>query len=131
MNSVSVAFTADNRNIKIGITNYGCLLPDPTIRNRLSICFASRTLEQDPDSNSDDNDNSVPEDEWKEMFNNLMRNRSMTKRAKLFVADLLPRIKAPDKIEDDSSEEHNLCEHVRGYCDVSFHALIFFSFKKA
>lgn len=105
------------RPIRGIMTNYGYLLPDPEVPNRLSIWFTGGTLEV----NDDENDL----EEWKRIFDDsTVPKRDMRELARLLAAKVLLGANASDEVEPDGSMSYTLTRPIGGhgsaFCDVLY-----------
>lgn len=105
------------RPIRGIMTNYGYLLPDPEVPNRLSIWFTGGTLEV----NDEENDL----DEWKRIFDDsTVPKRDMREFARLLAAKVLLGANASDVVEADGSMSYTLTRPIGGhgsaFCDVLY-----------
>jgi hypothetical protein len=106
-----------DRPIRGIMTNYGYVLPDPQVPNRLSIWFTGGTLEV----NDEENDL----EEWKRIFDeSAAPRRDMKAFARLLAAKVLLGAEASDGIEPDGSMCYTLRRPIGGhssaFCDVLY-----------
>jgi len=98
------------------MTNYGYLLPDPEVPNRMSIWFTGGTLEVNDESDLK---------EWKRIFDDsTVPRRDMREFARLLAAKVLLGANASDAIEQDGSMSYTLKRPIGGhgsaFCDVLY-----------
>jgi hypothetical protein len=97
-----------DRPIRGIMTNYGYILPDPQVPNRLSIWFTGGTLEV----NDEENDL----EEWKRIFDeSAAPRRDMKAFARLLAAKVLLGAEASDGIEPDGSMCYTLQRPIGGH----------------
>jgi hypothetical protein len=99
------------------MTNYGYMLPDPEVPNRLSIWFTGGTLEV----NDEENDL----EEWKKIFDDsTVPRRDMREFACLLAAKVLLGANTSDTLEEDGSMSYTLKRPIGGhgsaFCDVLY-----------
>jgi hypothetical protein len=105
------------RPIRGIMTNYGYILPDPEVPNRLSIWFTGGTLEV----NDEENDL----EEWKRIFDDsTVPKRDMREFARLLAAKVLLGADASDEVAPDGSMSYTLKRPIGGhgsaFCDVLY-----------
>lgn len=105
------------RPIRGIMTNYGYILPDPEVPNRLSIWFTGGTLEV--------NDEESDLEEWKRIFDDsTVPKRDMREFARLLAAKVLLGANASDEVGADGSMNYTLKRPIGGhgsaFCDVLY-----------
>lgn len=97
------------------MTNYGYLLPDPHVPNRLSVWFTGGSLEV--------NDDEQDLEEWKRIFGDAP-NRDMSEYARLLAAKVLLGAVVPDQMEENGTLNYLLKRPIGGhgsaFCDVLY-----------
>jgi hypothetical protein len=105
------------RPIRALLTNRGYCMPDPNVRNRLTIWFTGGSLEvQDEESDLH---------EWRQLFDESEApNRNMTEYARVLAARILLGAKMPDGMESDGRMSYSLTKpiggHAQVFCDVLY-----------
>jgi hypothetical protein len=104
------------RPIRGIMTNYGYLLPDPNVANRLSVWFTGGSLEV----NDEENDL----EEWKKIFGKNAPNRDMSEYARLLAAKVLLGATVSDEMEENGTLSYVLKRPIGGhgsaFCDVLY-----------
>lgn len=97
------------------MTNYGYLLPDPDVANRVSIWFTGGSLEV--------NDEESDLEDWKMIFGNAP-NRNMSEFARVLAAKVLLGASTSDEMEENGTMSYTLKRPIGGhgtaFCDVLF-----------
>ena len=103
------------RPIRGIMTNYGYLLPDPHIPNRVSVWFTGGSLEV--------NDEEKDLEEWKKIFGNAP-NRDVGEFARVLAAKVLLGATVPDQMEENGTLSYTLKRPIGGhgtaFCDVLY-----------
>ena len=104
------------RPIRGIMTNYGYILPDPEVPNRLSIWFTGGALEVNDEQDLE---------EWKKIFDeSTVPKRDMREFARLLAAKVLLGAHASDVVEPDGTMSYALKRPIGGhgsaFCDVLF-----------
>jgi PAP_fibrillin len=104
------------RPIRGIMTNYGYLLPDPNVPNRVSVWFTGGSLEV--------NDEEKDLEEWKEIFGENAPNRDMSEFARVLAAKVLLGATVPDHMEENGTLNYTLKRPIGGhgtaFCDVLY-----------
>jgi hypothetical protein len=97
------------------MTNYGYLLPDPNVANRVSVWFTGGSLEV--------NDEEKDLEEWKKIFGKAP-NRDMSEFARLLAAKVLLGATVSDQMEENGTLSYTLKRPIGGhgsaFCDVLY-----------
>jgi hypothetical protein len=104
------------RPIRGIMTNYGYLLPDPNVANRLSVWFTGGSLEVNDDKND--------LEEWKKIFGADAPNRNMSECARVLAAKVLLGATVSDQMEENGTLSYTLKRPIGGhgsaFCDVVY-----------
>mmetsp|Transcript_21421 Transcript_21421/g.35454 ORF Transcript_21421/g.35454 Transcript_21421/m.35454 type:complete len:567 (+) Transcript_21421:150-1850(+) len=104
------------RPIRGIMTNYGYLLPDPNVANRLSVWFTGGSFEV--------NDDEQDLEEWKKIFGEDAPNRDMGEFARVLAAKVLLGASISDKMEENGTLSYFLKRPIGGhgsaFCDIMY-----------
>jgi hypothetical protein len=104
------------RPIRGILTNFGYLLPDPNVPNRLSIWFTGGSLEVDNEEED--------LDEWKRIFGKDAPNRDMSEFARVLAAKVLLGVTMSDEMEENGTLSYSMQRPIGGhgtaFCDVMY-----------
>lgn len=104
------------RPIRGIMTNYGYVLPDPNVANRLSVWFTGGSFEV--------NDDEQDLEEWKKIFGKEAPNRDMSEFARVLAAKVLLGASISDQMEENGTLSYFLKRPIGGhgsaFCDVMY-----------